>query len=159
FTVSFCLYVWTVHSSRSTSLRQFLPFAQQLDSRTESPARCGMTIHLDYDLLAFIATTLVVIFGSKKQLRTNVKKIPVRYEFEEIPEAALTQAQKEYLRPIDTQLSALNYRSACTFRVKNYGTNLLRRYLNPVDTASGGLTVVETKTNVKGTQVSRNTSV
>src|SRR5262249_47566083 len=73
-------------------------------------------------------------------------------------ESQLTPAQLEYLKPYDLQLARLNYRPLCTFRAKNYGTNLLRRYINSADAASCALTVVEVKANVNGVVNVRNSS-
>lgn len=116
-----------------------------------------MPFSLDYDLLAFFWTTLVVVFGSKPQLRKNARPIPKYYQRELIDESALTAEQKKYFAPLDAQLAALNYRPMCTFRVVNYGSNLLREYLNPADPANCTATVVEVSTDVNGLQSSRNT--
>src|SRR5262245_61610127 len=104
-----------------------------------------MAFHLDADLLAFAVTTCTVIFGSKASLQTNTRPIPTRYDLEELSDSQLTDAQRKYLQPIDEQLRRINYRPDCTFRARNYGTNLMRRYSNPADPASCGLTVVEVK--------------
>ncbi len=117
-----------------------------------------MPIPFDLDLPIFLWTTLKVVFGSKSRLRQNTKPIPLRFEFEELSPSQLTPAQLEYLKPIDAQLARLNYRPLCTFRAKNYGTNLLRRYVHPSDTASCALTVVEVKVNVEGVSNVRNSS-
>jgi len=116
-----------------------------------------MSLALDYDLIGFLWTTAVVLFGSKSQLRKNTLPIPARYQREVIDEAALTEQQKSYFAPLDAQLAALNYRPFCTFRVANYGSNLLREYLNPADAANCTVTVVEVHTNVKGLAASKNT--
>lgn len=115
-----------------------------------------MAFHLDADLLAFAVTTCTVIFGSKSSLQKNTRHIPARYDLEEIPDPQLTEAQRKYLQPIDEQLGRMNYRPDCTFRAKNYGSNLMRRYSNPADPASCGLTVVEIKVQAGGTQSVRN---
>jgi hypothetical protein len=117
-----------------------------------------MAIPFDIDMLAFGWSTLKVIFGSKARLRQNSRPIPMRFEHEQIPDERLTPAQKEYLRPIDAQLAAINYVPLFAFRVKNYGNNLLRRYTNPTDTASCALTIVEVKVNVNGVQGVKNSS-
>ena len=105
---------------------------------------------LDCDVLGFLWTTVMVAFGSKPQLRKNSLPIPVHYHREVIEESALTEQQKKYFAAFDAELSALNYRPMCTFRVANYGTNLLREYLNPGDPANCTVTVVEVKTDVRG---------
>ena len=114
---------------------------------------------LDYDLIGFLWTTAVVLFGSKPQLRKNSMPIPVHYKREVIDESALTEQQKQYFVPLDAQLAALNYRPFCTFRVANYGSNLLREYVNPADPANCTVTVVEVRTEVKGLAASRNSQV
>jgi len=113
-------------------------------------------IPFDIDIFAFAWVTLKVIFGSKARLRRNSRPIPMRFDVGVISEEQLTPAQREYLKPIDAQLLALNYRPLCTFRVTNHGTNLLRRYANPADTASCSLTVVEVKVDVNGVKGVKN---
>jgi len=115
-----------------------------------------MAFHPDADLLAFAATACTVIFASKASLQKNTRPIPTRYDLAEIPDSQLTEAQRKYLQPIDEQLEKLNYRPDCTFRAKNYGSNLMRRYSNPADPASCGLTVVEVKVQAGQTQSVRN---
>ena len=118
-----------------------------------------MSFSLDYDMIGFLWTTAVVLFGSKPQLRKNTAPIPAHYKREVIDEAALTEQQKKYFAPLDAQLAALNYRPFCTFRVANYGSNLLREYLNPADPANCTVTLVEVRTNVKGLQSTRGSQV
>lgn len=113
----------------------------------------------DGDLFAFFWTTVVVIFGSKAQINSNTRRIPMRYDLQEVPETQLTQAQKEYLKPIDRQLEAINYRPDCTFRAANYGQNLMRRYSNPADPASCELMVVDVKSKVGDVETVRNANV
>jgi len=107
-----------------------------------------MPIFPDGDLFAFLWTTAVVVFGSHAQIKKNTAKIPARYDFEEVTDSQLTPAQRECLRPIDAQLEAINYRPDCTFRVTNYGHNLMRRYSNAADPATCELMVVEVKSRV-----------
>jgi hypothetical protein len=117
-----------------------------------------MSIPFDVDIVIFSWVTLKVMFSSKARLRRNSRPIPVEYDLEQVPEDQLTPAQKEYLKPVDAQLAAINYRPLCTYRVKNLGTNLLRRYANPTDTASCSLTVVEVKVKVNEKESVRNSS-
>ena len=118
-----------------------------------------MTLPIDCDLFGFLWTTATVVFGSKPQLRKNSLPIPVHYQREVIEESALSERQKLYLAPLDAQLAALNYRPMCTFRVVNYGSNLLREYSNPADPASCTVTIVEVHTNVNGVKAARNSHV
>jgi hypothetical protein len=119
----------------------------------------AMSFSLDYDVLAFFWTTVAVVFGSKPQLRKNSRPIPKYYRREVIDESALTAEQKKYFAPLDAQLAALNYRPMCTFRVANYGSNLLREYLNPADPANCTVTVVEVQTNLQTVQATTNSCV
>lgn len=109
-----------------------------------------MSLPIDCDLLGFLWTTATVVFGSKPQLRKNSRPIPVHYQREVVEDSSLSELQKKYLAPLDSQLAALNYRPMCTFRVTNYGANLLREYSNPADPASCTLTIVEVQTSVNG---------
>jgi hypothetical protein len=118
-----------------------------------------MALFPDGDLLAFFWTTVVVIFGSKAQIQNNTRRIPVKYNLQEVPESQLTQAQKDYLKPLDKQLEAMNYRPDCTFCATNYGQNLMRRYSNPADPASCELTIVEVKSKVGDAETVRNANV
>ena len=115
-----------------------------------------MVFWLDADILIFLVTIFTVIFGSKGRLRKNVRQVPARYDFEEVVETQLSEAQRKYLRPIDEQLAAVNYAPDCTFRVRNYGQNLLRRYSNPADPASCCVTIVEVKTKAGRIETVRN---
>jgi hypothetical protein len=56
-------------------------------------------------------------------------------------------------------LADLNYKPLCTYRVANYGSNLLRQYYNPADPASCTLTIVEVQTNVNGIKGVKNSHV
>lgn len=118
-----------------------------------------MTLALDCDLFGFLWTTAKVVFGSKPQLRKNSLPIPAHYQREVIEESALSERQKLYFAPLDAHLAALNYRPMCTFRVANYGSNLLREYSNPADPATCTLTIVEVKTNVKSVKGVKNNHV
>jgi hypothetical protein len=110
-----------------------------------------MPIPWDADILIFLWTTVKTVFTSKQRLRAAKRAIPVHEELEEVPEDTLTQAQKDYVRPYDSQLAALNYFPTLNHRVTNYknlGRHLVRCYSNPADTASCKLTIVEVKVKV-----------
>ena len=115
-----------------------------------------MALFPDADLFAFFWTTAVVIFGSKAQVQSNTRRIPMKYDLQEVPESQLTQAQKDYLKPLDAQLEVLNYRPECTYRAANYGQNLMRRYSNPADPASCEVTIVEVRAKVGNAETVRN---
>jgi hypothetical protein len=114
---------------------------------------------IDCDLFGLLWTSAVVLFASKPQLRKNSRPIPARFDRQVVEESSLSEQQKKYFAPFDAQLAALNYRPMCTFRVANYGTNLLREYSNPADPAHCTVMVVEVHTDVRGLKAARNTSV
>jgi hypothetical protein len=118
-----------------------------------------VTLTLDYDLLGLFWTTAVVLFGSKPQLRKNSRPIPARFDRQILDESSFSEQRKKYFASFDAQLAALNYRPMCTFRVANYGTNLLREYLNPGDPARCTLTIVEVQTNVQGLKAAKHSSM
>jgi hypothetical protein len=125
----------------------------------ELSAEVLMILPIDGDLFGFLWTTATVVFGSKPQLRKNSRPIPLRYQKEVVADSSLSEAQKKYLAPLDSQLEALNYRPMCTYRVTNYGANLLREYSNFADPASCTLTIVEVQTNVNGVKGVKNSHV
>jgi hypothetical protein len=103
---------------------------------------------LDIDLLAFLATVGRILFGSMPNLRKNVAAIPAEYAYEEIPADSLTDKQKAFFAPYDKKLSEMQYSPLCTYRVRNYGANLMRRYINPTDRAACTVLTVEVKARV-----------
>lgn len=103
---------------------------------------------LDTDLLIFLGTVGAILTSSLPNLRRTSVPIPADYDFEELSPESLTQKQREFLEPYDRRLAALNYRPVLTYRVKNYGVNLLRRYINPVDPASCTVIIVAVKVKV-----------
>ena len=118
-----------------------------------------MILPLDCDLFGFLWTTAKVLFASKPQLRKNSVPMPVQYQRELVDDYSLTEQQKKYLAPLDQQLLKLNYHPLCTYRVANYGKNLIRQYYNPADPASCTLTIVEVRVNVKGVVGVKNSHV
>ena len=117
-----------------------------------------MSIPLDMDMLVFLTVNLKLILGTRERADRSTRRIPMKFAFEEIPADKLTQPQRDYLKPIDEQLASLNYFPLSTFRISNFGTNLLRRYTNPTDPVSCALTVVEVKVKVGETEGVRNSS-
>lgn len=114
-----------------------------------------MPIPWDTDILIFAWTTAKVIFGSQARMRQNRRAIAVHDDLREISEDTLTKAQKEYIRPYDQELAELNYFPDLTYCVtnhRNYGSNLIRRYSNPTDSATCALTIVELKVKVGETE-------
>lgn len=94
-----------------------------------------MQFPLDADLTVFVYTVGTILFGGIRRLRRNAHKIPIHYQIEQLSPAALTEAQANYLAPFDEKLAAMNYLPVCTYRVVNYGHNLLRNYVNPLETS------------------------
>lgn len=116
-------------------------------------------IPVDADMIGFLWTTGVVVFGSKPQLRKNSIPIPVRYQRQLLDDSELTQKQRQYVAPLDAKLLALGFRPFYTLRVTNYGSNLIRGYQNPADPASCTVTIVEVRTNVAGVVGVKNSHV
>jgi len=110
------------------------------------------TLPVDIDLLAFLATVARIAFGSMPQLQRNVAAIPAEYEYEEVSPESLTEKQKSFLSSYDKRLSELQYFPMCTYRVRNYTANLMRRYINPADRASCTVLAVEVKSRVNGAE-------
>ena len=118
-----------------------------------------MILPIDCDLFGMFWTTAVVVFGSKSQLRKNSLPIPVHYQRQVVEETSLSEQQRKHLASLDAQLAPMNYRPMCTFRVTNYGVNLLREYSNLADPAHCTVTIVEVHTNVHGLKTSKNSHV
>lgn len=118
-----------------------------------------MPVPFDIDMLAFLWINLKTIFSTKRRLRESTRRIPMQFAFEEVPVEKLTQAQKDYMKPIDDQLASLNYFPLATFRITNFnfGTTLHRRYSNPTDPVSCALSIIEVKVKVGEVESVRNT--
>jgi hypothetical protein len=117
-----------------------------------------MPLPLDADILFYVWSTLKIMFGSKSRLRKNSRPIPLHYQYQILTDEQLTPGQKSFLAPIDAQLASINFRPVCTYRVTNYGNNLLRRYDNPADRATCSLTIVEIHVSVNGVKSARTSS-
>jgi len=114
-----------------------------------------MPIPFDTDLPIFLWSIGKVIFSAKKRLIEAQRAIPVVQNLENVPAESLNQAIKEYIRPYDEQLAALNYFPDCTYRVtnfKNLGQNLSRHYYNATDSASCTLMIIEVRVKVDGVE-------
>jgi hypothetical protein len=108
------------------------------------------TLPLDIDLLAFLATVARILFGSMPHLQRNVAAIPAEYDHEVVSPEALTEKQKSFFASYDKKLSELQFFPMCTYRVRNYTANLMRRYINPADRASCTVMAVEVRSRVDG---------
>jgi hypothetical protein len=103
-----------------------------------------MRIPVDADLF-FLLSSIGSVLGSLPRLRSlPTSLVPARYDIQEVQPAALTDAQAKYLAPYDEELAAMNYRPVCTYRIANYGRNLLRNYVSPVDMARCVVMINET---------------
>lgn len=118
-----------------------------------------MAVPFDIDMLAFLWINLKTVLSTKRRLRESTRRIPMQFAFEEVPVEKLTQAQKDYMKPIDDQLASLNYFPLATFRITNFnfGTTLHRRYSNPTDSVSCALSIIEVKVKVGEVESVRNT--
>lgn len=108
------------------------------------------TFPWDPDMVVFLATVGRILFGSMPRLQQNAVPIPKDYEFEEVPAELLTPEQQAFFAPYDKQLLAMEYRPLFNYRIRNYRSNLMRRYANPADRASCTVIAVEVKTRVDG---------
>lgn len=110
-----------------------------------------MALTLDWDLVAFFYTLAKILFRSPARLKRNARPLPIRCDYQEVSDRTLTPEQARCFAPYDTQLEAMNYRPACTYRVANMGHNLVRVYINPADVAQCQVMIVEVA--VKARQV------
>ena len=116
-------------------------------------------LRIDPDLVVFLFTAGKILVAGPAQLRRNLRFIPAEYEFEEVSPLTLTEKQSEFFGRFDQKLVEMNYRPVCTYRIRNYGSNLIRLYLNPADRASCKVMVVETQVKVAGVATSSNSSL
>lgn len=109
-----------------------------------------MPVPLDLDWPLFLWINLKTFLNTKRRASENTRRIPMKFAFEQVPDEKLTQAQKDYMKPTDDQMAALNYFPFGTLRITNFnfGKTLYRRYSNPADPASGSLNIVEVRTKV-----------
>jgi hypothetical protein len=109
-----------------------------------------MRFPVDADLAVFVYTVGKVVFGSLPQLRRSVPNVPVNCEIEEVSASALSERQAAIFAPYDEKLAAMSYWPVCTYRVSNYGHNLMRTYVNPAETSRCVVMIVELNLNVAG---------
>ena len=114
----------------------------------EWPSKVVAMISNDLDLIAFLATVGMIVFGSLPALRRNSILIPKRYEFQDLSSSGLSESQAAFFSHYDESLAAMNYFPTCTYRVTNYGHNLMRSYYNAADTARSVVMVVEVTSQV-----------
>ena len=109
-----------------------------------------MKLPVDGDLAVFVYTVGRVVFTALPQLRLSVPKVPVHYQIEEVAASALTDRQAAIFAPYDEKLAAMSYWPVCTYRVANYGHNLMRTYVNSAETSRCVVMIVELNLNVAG---------
>jgi len=115
-----------------------------------------MRIPLDADLFVFLYTTGKIVFASMPRLRGSALKVPTHYQIEQIDPARLTEAQARYFAPYDEKLAAMNYWPVCTYRVSNYGHNLMRNYVNPMETSRCVIMIHELALKINGKEALTN---
>jgi hypothetical protein len=114
-----------------------------------------MGIPIDADIF-FLLAAVGSVLGSLPRLRSlPTSRIPVRYEIQEVLQDALTEAQAKFLAPYDEKLGSMNYLPLCTYRVLNYGHNLLRNYVSPMDTARCVVMIYEIPVENGGSPIRR----
>ena len=109
-----------------------------------------MQFPIDADLAVFLYTTGKVLTSLPRLRKLPTSRVPMHYRIEKIDPAALNGRQAEYFAPYDEKLAAMNYWPVCTYRVANYGHNLLRNYVNPAETSRCVVMIHETPLKVKG---------
>ncbi len=107
---------------------------------------------LDSDLLVFVYTLVSVLLKSPAALRAGAqtRRMPVVFQFQQLSPAELSEGQRKFFEPYDEKLAAMQYFPVCTYRVANFGHNLVRRYLNAADPASCSVLAVEVKVKTSG---------
>ncbi len=111
-----------------------------------------MKFPIDADLFIFICMVGKVVLTAMPRLRQNplASCIPIDYDVKEIDPASLTEAQKRYLGPYDEKLAAMNFWPVCTYKIANYGDNLLRNYVSPTETSRCVILIYEIPLQIDG---------
>lgn len=109
-----------------------------------------MRFPVDADLVVFLYTVGKIVFGGLPRLRRSVPNVPAHYLIENVPAHSLTEGQARYFAPYDEKLAAMNYSPVCTYRINNYGNNLLRQYVNPLETSRCVILIHEQTLRVDG---------
>jgi hypothetical protein len=116
-------------------------------------------IPIDGDMVGFIWSTARVLLRSKSHLRKNTRPIPVRYQRQLLDDSELTEQQGKYISPIDAKLAGLGFLPFYTYRITNFGANLVRGYQNLADTASCTVTIIEVRVKVDGVTAVKNSQM
>ncbi len=109
-----------------------------------------MQFPIDADLAVFIYTVSKVLRSLPRLRRIPTSRVPSLYQIVKLEPAALTQRQTNYFSSNDNKLAAMNYWPVCTYRITNYGHNLLRNYVNPTDAARCVVLIHELAVTVNG---------
>jgi len=109
-----------------------------------------MQFPIDSDLAVFLYTVSKVLRSLPRLRRIPTSRVPKFYQIEKLDPSALTDRQAEYLAPYDEKLAAMNYWPVCTYRVTNYGHNLMRNYVNPMESARCVILIHEVALRLKG---------
>jgi hypothetical protein len=115
-------------------------------------------IFADTDLMVFLATIVQIFILGPAQLRKNLRPMPKSFDVETVTSESLSEAQEEYLKGFDEKLAGLNYWPVHTYRAANFGRNLLRSYVNPMEPVRCALMIVEVTANVNGVSSSAHSS-
>lgn len=110
-----------------------------------------MQVLADTDLIVFLATVGRILLVGPLHIRRNNRPIPVRFDIEQLDPGSLTPEQQRYLQKFDEKFAALNYAPTVTYRASNYGQNLIRSYVNPMEPVRAIVMIVETTTKVGST--------
>jgi hypothetical protein len=117
-----------------------------------------MNILADTDLVVFLSTISQILILGPLNLRKNLRPLPRQFQIEHLPTEALTAVQQKYLQAFDEKMGKLNYWPVTTYRAANYGRNLIRSYVNPMEPVRCVLMLVEVTVNVNGVRSSRHSS-
>lgn len=113
-----------------------------------------MRVFADTDLLVFLYTLGRILLFSPLRLAQNRsgRYVPGSLEFEELSPGSLSEAQAKYLETYDRKLADLNYQPTATYRTTNinFGKNLIRSYVNPLEPIRAVVMIVEVTVNVNG---------
>ncbi len=107
-------------------------------------------MNFDQDAVVFAIAVGVILITGLSQLRRSVSRIPFKFQLEEVPPEKLSPQQSRFLAQQDAILAPLYYQPIGSYRVANYGHNLMRSYMRPGDPARCVVMVVEHRANAGG---------
>ena len=111
-----------------------------------------MRVFPDTDLMVFLYTLgRIVVLGPLHLAQNRSRRaIPTTLQYEELSPASLTDAQQKYLQTYDRKFAEVNYQPTSTYRTTNFGKNLIRSYVNPLESVRAIVMIVEVTVNVNG---------